>query len=96
MGVASKRIFVTGEAAYIGSYTCVELLGSGYDVTVFDKLSNSNPEVRHRIARITSKLEAACGHTIAFKVGPRRDGDLATMCQDTWNWQVNNLNGYEG
>ncbi len=55
MGVASKRIFVTGGTGYIGSHTCVELLGSGYDVTVFDNLSNSNPEVLHRIARITGK-----------------------------------------
>ncbi|TKB68281.1 MAG: UDP-glucose 4-epimerase GalE [Nitrospira sp.] len=48
-------IFVTGGAGYIGSHTCVELLAAGYDVTVFDNLSNSHPEVIARVERITGK-----------------------------------------
>ena len=34
-------ILVTGGAGYIGSHTCVELLDAGYEVVVFDNLSNS-------------------------------------------------------
>jgi len=48
-------IFVTGGAGYIGSHTCVELLDAGYDVTVFDNFSNSNPEALARVERITGK-----------------------------------------
>ena len=51
----SNRVFVTGGTGYIGSHTCVELLASGYDVTVFDNLSNSNREVLNRLERITGK-----------------------------------------
>lgn len=48
-------IFVTGGAGYIGSHACVVLLGAGYAVTVFDNLSNSNPEALARVERITGK-----------------------------------------
>ncbi len=48
-------IFVTGGAGYIGSHTCVELLNAGYPVTVFDNLSNSQPEALKRVERITGK-----------------------------------------
>lgn len=48
-------IFITGGAGYIGSHTCVELLNAGHCVTVFDNLSNSQPEALVRIERITGK-----------------------------------------
>ncbi len=48
-------IFVTGGAGYIGSHTCVELLNAGYQVTVFDNFSNSQPEAIQRVERITGK-----------------------------------------
>ncbi|MCP9446102.1 MAG: UDP-glucose 4-epimerase GalE [Nitrospira sp.] len=48
-------ILVTGGAGYIGSHTCVELLQAGYDVTVFDNFSNSQPEALQRVQRITGK-----------------------------------------
>ena len=48
-------ILVTGGAGYIGSHTCVELLHSGLDVTVFDNFCNSQPEALARVARITGK-----------------------------------------
>jgi UDP-glucose 4-epimerase len=48
-------IFVTGGAGYIGSHTCVELLGAGYEVTVFDNFCNSHPEAVARVERITGK-----------------------------------------
>ena len=40
----TMNILVTGGAGYIGSHTCVELLNSGYDVTVIDNLCNANPK----------------------------------------------------
>jgi UDP-glucose 4-epimerase len=48
-------IFITGGAGYIGSHTCVELLNGGHEVTVFDNLSNSQPEALARVAQITGK-----------------------------------------
>jgi len=59
-------IFVTGGAGYIGSHTCVELLAAGYDVTVFDNLSNSQPEALNRVQRIAGK-------TLQFIQGDVRD-----------------------
>jgi len=50
-----RMIFVTGGAGYIGSHTCVELLQTDCDVTVFDNFSNSHPESLARMERITGK-----------------------------------------
>ena len=48
-------ILVTGGAGYIGSHTCVELLGAGMDVTVFDNFCNSSPEALRRVERIAGR-----------------------------------------
>lgn len=48
-------ILVTGGAGYIGSHTCVELLGNGFDVVVVDNLSNSKIEAIRRVERITGQ-----------------------------------------
>lgn len=48
-------IFVTGGAGYIGSHTLVELLKSGYEVVVYDDLSNSSEESLRRVKEITGK-----------------------------------------
>ncbi len=49
------NILITGGAGYIGSHTCVELLGAGISTVVMDNFSNSKPEVFNRIERITGK-----------------------------------------
>ena len=46
-------ILVTGGCGYIGSHTCVELINSGYDVSVLDNLYNSKEVVLDRIKMIT-------------------------------------------
>ena len=48
-------ILVTGGAGYIGSHTCVELLEAGYNIVVFDNLSNSKTESLKRVKEITGK-----------------------------------------
>ena len=63
-----KKIFVTGGTGYIGSHTCVELLNSGYDVVLYDNLSNSSEAVVDRIGKIT-------GRSPRFIRGDIRDAD---------------------
>ncbi|MFT7824417.1 MAG: UDP-glucose 4-epimerase GalE [Sulfurimonas sp.] len=48
-------ILVTGGAGYIGSHTCILLLEAGYDILVFDNLSNASRESIRRVEKITGK-----------------------------------------
>ncbi len=50
-----KSILVTGGCGYIGSHTCVELLRTGYAVTILDNLCNSKSEVVERLERISGR-----------------------------------------
>ena len=63
------NVFVTGGAGYIGSHTCLELLGKGYGVVVVDNLCNSNTESLNRVERLTGK-------SIKFYEGDVRDEAL--------------------
>lgn len=47
------KILVTGGTGYIGSHTVVELQQQGYEVVIFDNLSNSKIEVLNGIEKIT-------------------------------------------
>ncbi len=51
----NKTILVTGGAGYIGSHTCVELLGAGYDGVIVDNFVNSKRESVRRIERIAGR-----------------------------------------
>ncbi|MCF8464124.1 MAG: UDP-glucose 4-epimerase GalE [Flavobacteriales bacterium] len=46
-------VIVTGGTGYIGSHTCVELIGNGYEVVILDNLSNSEESVLDSIEEIT-------------------------------------------
>ncbi len=49
------HILVTGGAGYIGSHTCLALLGCDYQVTVVDNLSNSSRESLRRVEELSGK-----------------------------------------
>ena len=49
------KVLVTGGTGFIGSHTCVELIGAGYEPVIVDNLSNSVPEVVDKIEAITGK-----------------------------------------
>ncbi|MCR5741477.1 MAG: UDP-glucose 4-epimerase GalE [Gammaproteobacteria bacterium] len=49
----NKTILLTGGCGYIGSHTCVELINEGYDVIVYDNLSNSSEKALERVKDIT-------------------------------------------
>jgi UDP-glucose 4-epimerase len=49
------KVLVTGGAGYIGTHTCVELLGAGHEVTVVDNLCNSSPLALERVQTISGK-----------------------------------------
>ena len=49
------RVLVTGGAGYIGSHTCVEMLGSGHELIVVDNLCNSKEESLRRVRALTGR-----------------------------------------
>lgn len=49
----TQKIIVSGGAGYIGSHTAVALQNAGFDVVVFDNLSNSSVDSLDGIMRIT-------------------------------------------
>jgi len=50
--VIQLAILVTGGAGFIGSHTCVELLGAGFETIILDNLSNSKGESVSRIREL--------------------------------------------
>ena len=48
-------VLVTGGAGYIGSHTCISLIEAGYELVVFDNLSNSSKESLKRVEKIVGK-----------------------------------------
>ena len=64
-----KKILVTGGAGYIGSHTCIALHEAGYDIVVYDNLSNSSREAINRVSTLI-------GQPIEFIEGDIRDTEL--------------------
>ena len=63
------NVLVTGGAGYIGSHTCVELIGAGHTPIVIDNLCNSSAKSLERVKQIT-------GQEITFYEGDVRDEAL--------------------
>jgi UDP-glucose 4-epimerase len=63
------KILVTGGAGYIGSHTCIALYEAGYDIVVYDDLSNSSYEAIRRVATLINQH-------IEFIEGDVRDTEL--------------------
>ena len=64
-----NKILVTGGAGYIGSHTCIALHEAGYDIVVYDNLSNSSREAIERVSKLIDQ-------PIEFVEGDIRDTDL--------------------
>ena len=63
-----NKILVTGGAGYIGSHTCIVLHEAGYEVVIYDNLSNSSFEAVNRVSSLI-------GQPINFIEGDIRDAD---------------------
>ena len=63
-----NKILVTGGAGYIGSHTCIALHEAGYDIVVYDNLSNSSHEAMNRVSNLI-------GQPIEFIKGDIRDSE---------------------
>ena len=63
------KILVTGGLGYIGSHTCVELLGAGHQVVAMDNLSNAKASVLERVRRISGKVLAFAELDVRDRVG---------------------------
>ncbi len=61
-------VLVTGGAGYIGSHTCIALVAAGYDILVYDNLSNASEEALRRAG-------ALCDTEIPLVRGDIRDRD---------------------
>ncbi|HWG25081.1 UDP-glucose 4-epimerase GalE [Actinospica sp.] len=48
-------VLITGGAGFIGSHTCVELLGHGYEVVVVDDYSNSSPRALDEVQKLAGR-----------------------------------------
>lgn len=63
-----NKILVTGGAGYIGTHTCIALHEAGYDMVVYDNLSNSSREAINRVSTLI-------GQPIEFIEGDIRDAE---------------------
>ncbi|WP_026037296.1 NAD-dependent epimerase/dehydratase family protein [Psychrobacter sp. PAMC 21119] len=61
-----NKILVTGGVGYIASHTCIALHEAGYDIVVYDNLSNGS---REEISRVSTLI----GQAIKFIEGDIRD-----------------------
>lgn len=63
-----NKILVTGGAGYIGTHTCIALHEAGYEIVIYDNLSNSSKEAINRVSSLIGK-------PIEFIEGDIRDAD---------------------
>ncbi len=77
----SNNILLTGGCGYIGSHIAVELINSGYNVTIIDNLSNSSEISLNRIIQITNINNESTDRLYFYKVDIRNYIELETVFQ---------------
>ena len=97
------NVLVTGGAGYIGSHTCLELLNKGCGYSVLDMVKtfrevNDVALPYEIVARRPGDIATCYADPAksAEALGWKAEKTLEDMCRDSWNWQKNNPNGYEG
>ena len=50
-----NKVLITGGAGYIGTHTCIALHEAGYDIVVYDNLSNSSREAINRVSTLIAQ-----------------------------------------
>jgi UDP-glucose 4-epimerase len=68
-----KKILITGGLGFIGSHLACSLLNAGYDVVLFDNLSNSKVSILKKIQIVTSKTP------VFFKGDLRKQEDIESV-----------------
>ncbi|MDR1439110.1 MAG: UDP-glucose 4-epimerase GalE [Clostridiales bacterium] len=66
------NILVTGGAGYIGSHTCVELLGAGHDIVCLDNFSNAKTGAIGRIEKLAGREFPVCAVDLLDEPGVRK------------------------
>ena len=66
--IMKNKILVTGGAGYIGTHTCIALHEAGYEIVVYDNLSNSSREAINRVSNLI-------GQPIEFIEGDIRNAE---------------------
>jgi len=74
-------ILLTGGMGYIGSHTTTVLLEAGYEVVLYDKLSNSSVDVKEKIQEITNEK-------VSFIEGDVLDTKLLTKTLKDFNVDI--------
>ena len=77
----SSKILLTGGAGYIGTHTIVELYKAGYEVVVYDNLSNSN-------LKLLKQVESIVNAEIPFEYGDILDGQRLKAVFDIYDVQA--------
>ena len=78
MAATDRTILVTGGAGYIGSHTCVQLLGAGARVVVVDNLDNASPVAIERVREIAG-LDVGDDRLVFHQVDLRDSPALAPL-----------------
>jgi len=76
--MTQKTVLLTGGMGYIGSHTAVELLEAGYEVVLYDNLSNSSIDVKDKIQEISNK-------EVSFIEGDVLDNELLAQTLKDFN-----------
>lgn len=75
-----RNVIVTGGAGFIGSHTCVELVGAGYRPVIVDDLRNSRERALEGIAAILGRAPSVhridCADEVALEQVFRTEGEI--------------------